>query len=223
MANKPPTPTYRRTFHVVHHASNERYRERFDGTPLGHLDEVHLANKIDEATVIARKLGRGIEIIDNEDNVPGEVVPLGEDKKLWALIKPNTNQRLSKKYPFAIVTVLRHGQVMRSLNGGRDGSPPRWTRKGEKPKNRSQSFTLPPEQLAKLEALKAHVADKEPTTNTVPIKLEFKNGAGSVYRDCNTIKEAEELINKPPEGLSYVRAWIPAPTEEVKRTKLKLT
>lgn len=220
MANKPPIPTYKRTFHVVSHASNERYRERFEQSGLGHLDEEHLANKIDEATVASRKAGKGIEIIDTDDNVPGEIVPLADDKKLWALVKPNTNRRLSKKFPFAIVTVLQHHQVTRSLSGGR------WQKRGEKRQSNSQSFTLPPEQLAKLEALKAHVqnqeASSEEKSETLPIKLEFKNGTGPVYRDCSTIKEAEDLINNPPAGLSYVRAWVPAPTEEVKRTKLRL-
>lgn len=220
MANKPPTPTYKRTFHVISHASNERYRERFQEAKLEHLDEEHLANYIDQSTVRQRKAGRGVEIIDTKDNVPGEIVPLSDDKILWALIKPNTNRRLSERFPFAIVTILRHHQVTRSLSGGR------WIKKGEKPRSRSQSFTLPPEQLEKLEKLRLQVSDKKapiPESEPVPIKLEFKNGSSNpVYRDCRSIKEAEELMNNPPEGLTFVRPWVPANTKEVKKTKLDL-
>ena len=218
MANKPPTATYKRTFYVVSHASNERYRERFEGLHTEHLDEEHLANYIDWSVTESRKQGHGIEIVDTEDGVPGEIVPLSEDEKLWALIKPNTNRRTASKYPFTILTVLYAQQVHRSLSSGR------WLQKG-KSKKTSQSFTLPEEERKKLEALKAVITpsdqSEQPTDGVTPIKLEFENPAGEkAYRDCTSIKEAEELINAPPQGLLYMRAWVPVQTKEVKRKKL---
>lgn len=210
MANKPPSPSYKRTFHVVSHASNERYRERFRGTSAGHLDEDHLANYIDAAVVDARRRQLGIPITDTMDGAPGEIVPIDEGKNLWALLKPNNQRQLSKRFPFAIVTVLLQHQVTRSLNSGR------WLRKGQTTRTESQAFTLPVAQLAKLEAMRKDVitmAQEEKASAL--IKLEFRDGSGcAVHKDCASIQEAEELINNPQHGLSYVRAWVPAQTKQ---------
>lgn len=219
MANKPPKSTYKRRFHIVSHASNERYRDRFRGTSVGHLEEEHLANYIDEKVVQARKNKEGIEITDAHDNSPGEIVPFGDDSKLWALVKPNNNRHMSKKFPFAIVTVLTDWQAKRSLSGGR------WIRRGKTPAASKQAFTLPSSELAKLEAFRdtIPVGDKMAAgeEKIASIKLEFRNERGGAeYKDCFTIQRAEEFINHPPPGLTYVCAWVPARTKEVQRTQL---
>lgn len=221
MANKPPKSAYKRRFHIVSHASNERYRDRFRGTSIGHMDEEHLANYIDSQVVIARKNKEGIEITDTHDNSPGEIVPFGEDGKLWALVKPNNNRHMSKKFPFAIVTVLTDWQAKRSLEGGR------WLRRGRTSAVSKQAFTLPSSELAKLEAFRDSIPvqqkEEEMEEKLASIKLEFKTDTGEPhYIDCFTIKRAEEAINNPPPNLTYVCAWVPAQTKEVQRTQIVL-
>lgn len=221
MANKPPKSTYKRKFHIVSHASNERYRDRFRGTDIGHMEEEHLANYIDSKVVQARKNKEGIEIIDTHDGSPGEVVPFGDGTKLWALLKPNNNRHMSKKFPFAIVTVLTDWQAKRSLSGGR------WIRRGVAPPTSKQAFTLPSSELAKLEALRdalpVESKMKSEEEKLTSIKLEFKNEEGKAqYIDCFTIKRAEAEINNPPKGLTYVCAWVPAQTKEVQRTQITI-
>lgn len=209
MANKPPASHYKRTYHVVTHASDGRYRDRFRGTEIGHLSEEHLANYIDQKTHEAAKGGLGVKIIDNKDGLPAEVFPLGEENKLWSFVRPNKVERLSGRYPLAVVTVLTDVQVRKSLQSGK------WKRV-EKPRSTTR-FTLPPEALDKLKGFKAG-------PGSMPIKLEFvdKTSGESVYLRRENVVSAEELINNPPhEDLLFVDAWLLLRTEQTTKLLMK--
>lgn len=203
MAFKPPPELYERKFLVISHASNERYRERFVGTGLDHLDEHHLANHIDWATVGGFKAGLAVPIL--EDGNVADIVPIDPDEKLWSLVRANKKGPPDK----IILTVLTRDQVCRSFSANK------WVRIGDM-KKEEKIVNVSGKSLDKLKLLKKSVEE-----STDSYRIEFSNGKEFVHKKADTELEAERIINEPPIGFDFVSVWKRLDTSTVVVTKIK--